>query len=559
MSKNEPAIIVRIKERPTVVKNAPLPRVQALMSIIARLEAANKTILDRGPPTKAEAAVIAANNGKLATARTELATERANATASAPSAPVNNPAELDITRAVTKLEYEDSEKKSAELTLTLENNDLRWLDSPLLDQGTVLLVGWGYVGNLRPLREVIVQKVTGFTELTIKLADKGQLMHKLAKNRTFTNVSRAEVVRLIAEENGFGREAQVIDDGPSSLASSPEVDKLSSEIASLKKLKKDILDKGPPTKESAVLLGQYDAKINRLSTSLGDARKASLKPKSAGGVVKYDVITQAGQTDAQLLKRLADLQGFEFFIAPDGLHWHPRRVEAKPVKELWYYTTKNVGDIISISLEADAKAKPATVTTKGVDPLEKKAITSVASDATVARTTLAPTPELASGALVVDPVTGETHTQAASDPGTAVHPTSQSTPEAAKTDAEGKFIRTQQSAIQLTLTIEGDPGLSAKTVIVINGIGKRLSGRYYITQINDNIGGSAYTQTLKVRTDGVNGKASPKTDSAGQPNTKNAPPAGDGKVELVPTLVVDPVTGETKSSFVDPRTITGGG
>lgn len=45
----------------------------------------------------------------------------------------------------------------------------------------------------------------------------------------------------------------------------------------------------------------------------------------------------------------------------------------------------------------------------------------------------------------------------------------------------------------------GSPGLKPRTVIELKGLGKRFSGKYYVTSVTHAIGGSGYTSTFQVK------------------------------------------------------------
>ena len=62
--------------------------------------------------------------------------------------------------------------------------------------------------------------------------------------------------------------------------------------------------------------------------------------------VVLSCITQARMTDAQLLRRLADREGFQFYIDFDGLHFHRRRLGQRPARVLRFYTPPEVGEVI---------------------------------------------------------------------------------------------------------------------------------------------------------------------------------------------------------------------
>lgn len=546
MSRNEPVIYAKIKSKPTSTRGEVPPAINTLLSKIATLQAENKKVLDRGPPTLTQYQKISANNIAIVAAQKQLAVERAALAAVPPTPPVST--DIDLGSAIISLSFEEHEKKSAKLKLTIENEDLRWFDTALIEKGTVISAAWGYIGFLKIPREVVVSKVSGGRTLQIECDDKGQLLNRVAKTRSWNNVTRAEVVRLVAEENGFGREAQFVDDSPASASAPSDTNALISKIATAKKARQDILDRGPPTRETSVLVNQYTSQIAKYQVDLTAARAASATPKSPGGVVRYPTIVQPGVTDAAFLKRLADLQGFEFFIGSDGLHWHPRRFGEQPNLKFTYFLPPNVGEVIDFSMEKETKKKPSRVVAAGVDPITKKTFASAGEDSATPRATLAPIHEITPlTRQSVSQVTGQTATTSKLPAGVHVSPTSEPTAAAAKVEADGNFIRTQQSALEVTLTVHGDPNLFAKQIIEIAGLGARLSGRYYVHELTDTVGhGKGYTQVAKCRTDGTNKGTPAGSSSEAKPNTKAAPKDHD---TLVPRQEVSKITGEAKTTY----------
>ena len=115
-------------------------------------------------------------------------------------------------RVELSLVYEDSESKADKLVLSVDNWDLRNFDDPVWKKGNLLEVSWGYPGDMAPTRQVLIQKVTGFQTLAIEAHGSATLMNKISRCRTFENLSRAEVVRKIAQENGYGPSRQDVED-----------------------------------------------------------------------------------------------------------------------------------------------------------------------------------------------------------------------------------------------------------------------------------------------------------------------------------------------------------
>jgi len=119
---------------------------------------------------------------------------------------------LDVSDSVISLEFEDSEKEAAKLTLTVNNFDLSNFDSPIWRKGTKLECSWGYAGNTTPTYSSVIQSVKGFTKLKVEAHALSVLMHKQQKNRKFTNMTRSQVVKQIAAENGYSGTLAQIDD-----------------------------------------------------------------------------------------------------------------------------------------------------------------------------------------------------------------------------------------------------------------------------------------------------------------------------------------------------------
>lgn len=248
-------------------------------------------------------------------------------------------------------------------------------------------------------------------------------------------------------------------------------------------------------------------------------------------------VSQTNLTDAQFLKSLAAREGFQFYVDYEGLHFHRRRMGGTPRRVFTYYLDQ-VGDVLSFNVENDITAKPGAVAAKGRDPLSKKDIDVTADNASTQRDALAPVIE------IVDPVTGEASLQPTGASATIL--TSADDAASAKREAAGRFIQAQQTTVLMALSCIGDPQIAAKQIVELRGLGKRLSGKYYIRVAKHRIG-SEYTMDLSLRSDGTQGTGTVgNTKSDGAQNTKEP---GDANA-LTPREIIDPVTGETTVQFV---------
>ncbi len=507
---------------------------------------------------------------------------------------------VDSSARITSLEYEDCEEKADALKLTVDNFDLSAFDNPYWKKGNFLIVSWGYPGAMTPPRKCCIQKVTGFKELAIQANAVSLLMHSTRRCRTWENMTRSEVVRAIAAEWGYGTDMQKVQDT----------------------------------------------------------------------TTRYEVISQARQTDASFLKRLAHLEGCQFYTDFDGLHWHPRNLGQPVHRTYTYYTDRGGGEILDgVSIENDITAKPARVEVKGRDPDEKKDISFYAdenaavgvnpanpNEVHIRYVGLAPVPEVVAsrltdeavrleaqaadlreratgrgsgGRAIAAAVAGPFYTDEAdrlerrarlartvatanvritqdgqtvlmdypnfpSDlepqsqedsealaamedialsgipagygavPETrtaaqTVQPTPQTQPEAVQQEATATFARAQQTTVKMKVPIIGDPTLLAKTVIELRGLGQRLSGKYYVTDVKHVIKGG-YVCEVSVRSDGTQGYRRPDFPEVARETTQqNGDPPGyvpdmedpNGPRTVTEKEEIDPDTGEPYKVYYD--------
>ncbi len=271
----------------------------------------------------------------------------------------------------------------------------------------------------------------------------------------------------------------------------------------------------------------------------------------SGDLLKIDdskvilpVVHQTRETDAALLARLARAEGWYFYSDFDGLHFHERKLGQRPVREYTYFVDGEQGDIIGKpSIENDVTAKPASVTMQGRDPLARKDYSVTADN------TETPREGLADGIEVVDPVTGAATFQLGTGSAT-IAPSSELSEAAAKRKADGAFKDAQMTTVIMKLPVVGDPRVRAKCIVRVKGI-RTLSGNYYVAHAADQVTpAGGYVQSLTLRRDGRSEIYPKAAKTAAAVNTKD-PPADDGVLQ--PIENVDPITGQTVTSFVDAR------
>lgn len=278
--------------------------------------------------------------------------------------------------------------------------------------------------------------------------------------------------------------------------------------------------------------GDESAKMNRLTktrsfTNMTRAQVAAEIAREHGWEpqaqyiedteVTEEVITQARETDAQFLRRLSRIEGFEFYTDVDGMYFQQRQLNQTPVKVLrWYSAFKlgekgQVGDIIDWGVESGIfdkpGKKPGRITAKSRDPVTKRPIVVESADRLTKRI------RLGAETLVVDVETGKVSLEsnlAAED----VRPTSQTSQLAAQREADGAYRKAQMGVVELSMKIVGDPQVFSKQIIEVSNISKRLSGKYFIAIAAHKVNSSGFVVDMKLMSDGAGGYTDQKSAAA---------------------------------------------
>ncbi len=261
-------------------------------------------------------------------------------------------------------------------------------------------------------------------------------------------------------------------------------------------------------------------------------------------------VTQARMTDGQLLQDMARREGFEYYVDFDGFHFHPRRLDGRPVKRLVYYVDNpGLGDIIDWNLTSDiySAGKTGAVSVQARDLKTKTDVVAVGDNSKTKRVALAPVVSLSPGAD-----TPAENRRVRFEKGRAVVVAStEATPASLKRQADGMFKKAQLAAIEVTLELRGDAELLAKSIVEVVGIGATISGNYYLTSVHHKVG-SGYLLSCKARRDGKTdasaaaaGGASPAKPVAAKAKLNDQKAPTEVETELVPVV-----------SFVHGRAVT---
>lgn len=384
-------------------------------------------------------------------------------------------ATLDLSDKILEFEFDDHEAKADRLKLTITNEDLSEFDNPIWRKGTILEVTWGYPDRVAPTRRCVIRKIGGARRMTVEAHALSMLMHTQKKTRVWKSMTLAEIAR---------------------------------------KIEADYQD---------IFVGEKDA--SRIDVPDDE-------------LLRIERRVQAAETDATFLARIARKHGLVFYVDGAGVHFKQRNLKQAPVKTLvWYGGNNEESEFQDFDLHNDITARPGSVTKKGFDPLNKKAIAHRADNESTPRAGLAPVIE------IVDGRTGQTHLAKRASEDHTEH-TNEVTSSAAKSHAAGKFRETQHVTVHMTVKAIGDPALLAKRVVELQGLGKRLSGRYYIHSATHKIG-TGYTVELKCKTDGHGGY--------GSGNVKSKATQGKGGASEQPRTEIEVVDGRTGRTHVEYR------
>lgn len=363
-----------------------------------------------------------------------------------------NAARLDLSDRIVGFEYVDAEHAADKLKLTIDNNDLSNFDDPIWRKGNLVDVTWGYPEAMAPTRRCQIRKVTGFQTLTVEAHGLEVLLNTVARCRTFENMSRSDVVKQIAIDNGYGTDdVQHIED---------------TEVVY------------PTIVQARLTDAQF---IRRLAHREGFE-----------WYIDFDGFHFRQRDMAQRPVRVIEWGGPEVLQAPsveNDVTGKPGSVRVASRNPLERRTIEYNASHLSETKRGvlgDVVEVPSFF--ENVATLEKEISTGSAAVATAAVT--------------------EARSYLIASQKTVAHQeimTAASLLEAAvQRFAAGRFRRAQHVAVKMTLPIVGDPNLLAKSVIELRNFGKRLSQRYYVKEVTHAVK-DGYKCTLKLISDGSGG------------------------------------------------------
>jgi hypothetical protein len=242
---------------------------------------------------------------------------------------------------------------------------------------------------------------------------------------------------------------------------------------------------------------------------------------------------QACETDAAFIARMAKKFGVTFSLSSRGkIQFHEIDLKRPPVRTITW--RGGAGDWKEFDIENDITGLVGAVTVKGVDTSTKKRVEAKASNDKTKRDGLMPVIETDEP---FDKKTLESTFRDRIASSTQEHSgANEAGTEQLQAKAEAKFKASQRSTIKLNGTLIGDPGVCAKQILVVNGLGKRVSGKYHLVQTRHHIDDKGrYITKFAAKTDGHGGYAAEagvvNTPNQADPNREKAKDAGGDGVQ----------------------------
>jgi uncharacterized protein len=219
-------------------------------------------------------------------------------------------------------------------------------------------------------------------------------------------------------------------------------------------------------------------------------------PEAAAGETPYEYLFQDNQYSIIFLMERARRIGYDLFVAergengqaqPGQVYFSPSQHVRRPTYELTYGKS-----LIEFQPTLTTANQVGQVTVRGWDPRRKRKIEHTAKRSDIATRGVGS----GGGQAVIEQSFNQREEIIADRP-------IESKAEARRL-AEETLERIAKDMIKGSGSVVGLPDLRAGTVLHIDGLGKRFSGRYFVTATTHSIGDSGYTTRFECRREELN-------------------------------------------------------
>jgi phage protein D len=226
---------------------------------------------------------------------------------------------------------------------------------------------------------------------------------------------------------------------------------------------------------------------------------------------RHDITQLRQMTDARMLRRLAQRNGFEFYIDATGLHWHKRPTDRAPVRTLHYRTDPGQGRILDAPrIDADLSKGVAKVRVLARDPIRKVAVDESVGITDEQDVSLGKDDEL------FDPDDPSMGLRAARISTEEVFSGGLMTAAEAKAFAAGRYRETAVARYKMSFMIIGDAQIAAKQIIAVYGMTEVVDGLYFVKEAITEITPGTFHMSLKCEKDAL-----PKVTASKKNKRKN--------------------------------------
>jgi phage protein D len=318
---------------------------------------------------------------------------------------------------VTNVTFEDAVDASHMFSFTVDDPQLKWLDSGVFEPGKIVEIEMGYQDALSSMMvgEIISFRQSfpsgGAPQMEVSGYDLFYQFTRMRKNKTWKDKKDSEVVEEILKS---------------------------------------------------------------------DQVKHKLTYKIEATQSIYPEIVQDGETDYAFLKKLAERNFFELLVDKKNIYFGPPKKNVQPITTLQYGKS-----LLSFSSELNMANQVSEVSVRGWDPNAKKEIVGKAKSMSAS--------EGKSGGEMVTKLYGKVEQRITDRP---VY-----SQQEADTLARALFNKLSVGLVRGNAECIGIPEIRAGGIIILKGLGQKLSQKYFIEKSSHNISGSGYRTTFSVRGD----------------------------------------------------------
>lgn len=374
---------------------------------------------------------------------------------------------FDPSDRVTGFQYDTEEGKQDKVTIIVDNQDLAYFESPILQKGTDFTFSYGYAGQLAPGGEAKVQGVRGMEELRVEAYGLALSLTTHQRTLKWELFTRSRIVEQIAFDHHIPK---------TRITPSVTVETISQVGVTDWQF---LLELAEPLGYSVYFTIEQGVRV--LNFRYRDHSEAPVR------IFEWQ---QPGRV-------------FEAG-SPRGLGVRLNNARSAPLLGFSIDDSKN-------------KGKASEVKATGYDPDSRRPIRETGRRATA--------PQVGKLGPVTEVATPE-ESGGRNEEAVRIEPTAHASNEMVRQEANTRYQLAQEGQILATAIVEGDPTITTGQIIEIAGVPQFLAGNYYIRAAKHTIGGDGYRTSMKLSRNAVGivsaAPRPPMPPAPGPPNRRSA-------------------------------------